>query len=472
MLSVIQRSPQTFAHYSSEAVRLITQFQNENTDADPRRLPIVQTAEWYLGSHGRWSEGTIRIYALALEQEMKSLLEYDTFDPDSREGQILERLKRDRPASIKKAKQLKKEELAAHYSSEVAGLMEQFQHEHPDADPRKLPILHAAEWFLNSPGRWTAEPVKVYALALKQEIEGLLEFDSFDPDSPEGQILHRLECAPPAPLKRAKTKKARAVAHQKKVVARKKNAATVKKRKKRRKSLPMKELRELVRYFRSRDDEFSHWIVGYIIFASRLGWRPGEIINLQREGDLIRAAAEKHTNNRGLADTCEVNIGAYIEKAHLITSNSLALEIDRWIGNARKWEAYYGGKKKLLSNINSRLATASKGCKIRRVCTYTFRHLAISCMKASKFTRAEIAVIINHASDRTASEHYGKRQHGVKRPKKILRFNELRLPLVRNLAREFKRPSVPEKKSAANAHAPFGQEALIMEAETAWRPSF
>lgn len=348
MLSVIKRSSQTFAHYSSEAVRLIAQFQNENPDADPRRLPIVQTAEWCLGSHGRWSEGTIRIYALALEQEMKTLLEYDTFDPDSREGQILKRLKQDRPASIKKAKQLEKEELAARYSSEVAGLIEQFHHEHPDADPRKLPILHAAEWFLNSPGRWTAQPVKVYALALKQEIEGLLEFDSFDPGSPEGQILQRLECAPPTPLKKAKTKKAKAVAHQKKVAAKKKKAATVKKRKKRRKSLPMKELRKLVRYFRSRDDEFSHWIVGYIIFASRVGWRPGEIINLQRDGNLIRAAAEKHTNNRGLTDTCEIDIGAYIEKAHLIRSNSLALEIDRWIGDARKWKLIAEGKRSCL----------------------------------------------------------------------------------------------------------------------------
>lgn len=93
-------------------------------------------------------------------------------------------------------------------------------------------------------------------------------------------------------------------------------------------------------------------------------------------------------------------------------------------------------------------------------------------MKASNFTCAEIAVIINHASDRTASEHYGKRHHGVKRPKKMLRFNELRLPLVRNLAREFKRPSVSEKKFAENAQARFGQEAPTVETETAWHPSF
>ncbi len=306
---------------------------------------------------------------MALEQELRSLLDYDTFDPDSREGQILQRLRNNRPASIKKAKQLEKEGVAARYSSEVAALIEQFQHEHPDADQRKLPILQTAEWFLNSSGRWTAEPVKVYALALKQEIEGLLEFDTFDPDGREGQILQRLEHNPPAPLKKAKkTEKEKAVAHQKKVAAKKKKPMA-KKRKKRRKSLPMKELRELVRFFRSREDEFSWWIAGYIIFASRLGWRPGEILNLQREGQFIRAAAEKHTNNRGLTDTCEIDLSAYFEKARLIRSARLASLIDRWIDDARKWEAHYGGRAKLLANINGRLATASKNCEMKSVLT-------------------------------------------------------------------------------------------------------
>lgn len=465
MLSVVQRSSQTVDHYSRESIRLIAQFQNEHSDADPRRLPIVETAEWYLGAHGRWSDSTIRIYGLALEQEMRRLLDYDTFDPDSREGQILQRLRNNRPASIKKAKQLEKEGTAARYSGEVAALIEQFQHEHPDADQRRLPILRAAEWFLNSPGRWTAEPVKVYALALKQEIEGLLEFDTFDPDSREGLILQRLEHNPPTPLKQVKkTKQEKAVAHQKKLVAKKKKAAAQKKE--RRKSLPMKELLELVRYFRSREDEFSRWICGYILIASRLGWRPGEIINLHREGNLIRSAAEKNTNNRGLADTCEVDISAYFEKARLFNSVSLTSEIDSWIADARKWETYCGGRKKLLTNINGRLATASKHCEIERVCTYTFRHFAISCMKASGFTCAEIAVIINHASNRTASEHYGKRRYGVKRPKKMLRFDRLRLPLVRNLARPFDRPSVSDghPKKEAQPSSRF-EEAVVVETE-------
>jgi integrase len=227
----------------------------------------------------------------------------------------------------------------------------------------------------------------------------------------------------------------------------------------------MKELRQLRKYFSSRPDEFAKWIAGYIVIASRLGWRPGEIINLERNGNIVRAAAEKHSNNRGLAATCEVDISAYFEKARLMKNVSLASEIDRWIADAQKWLTYYGDRKKLLAAINGRLATASKSCKIARVCTYTFRHFAISCMKASGFSCAEIAVIINHASDRTAGEHYGKRQHGVKRPKKMVRFDRRRLSLVRNLTRAFDRPSVSEKKSEKEVSARQIEEGVVVEME-------
>jgi hypothetical protein len=140
---------------------------------------------------------------------MEGLLEYDRFDPDSREGQILQRLKNNRPASIKKAKQLEKEEAAARDRSEVVALIAQFRREHPEADQRRLPILATAEWFLNSPGRWPADSVKNYARALKREIEGLLEFDTFDPDSTEAQILRRLENNRPAPLKAPRRRESR-----------------------------------------------------------------------------------------------------------------------------------------------------------------------------------------------------------------------------------------------------------------------
>jgi integrase len=324
-------------------------------------------------------------------------------------------------------------ETIADYEREATRLIAQYLRENPGSQPR-APLIQTTYWFLNSHGRWEQSTIRGFAAALQQEMETMLEYDTFDPASEEASLLWRLKNDRPKPTEKIqKSKKGRQVAQQKKVAAKKK------KRKKHRKSLPVRELRALIAYFRSKDDAFSLWIVGYIILASRLGWRPGEILILQREGNILSASAKKRTNQRGLTDTCEIDISAYCERSRLIKKVSLVSNLDKWIADTRKWGAYYGGLSKLQDNINSRLATACKKRKIKRVCTYTFRHFAISCMKASGFSRSEIAVIVNHATDRTATEHYGKRRHGIKRARKLLSFDRGRLPLVREKARSFER---------------------------------
>ncbi len=366
MPPAIQRSTKATLQYEFEAFRLIAQCENECPGANPWELPIVQAVDWYLNGHGRWAKPTVRLYALALEQELQNVLDYDTFDPDSREGQLLRRLKKDRPVSSEKIDKMTK----------------------------------------------------------------------------EAEIANQEECLP-------KEKKPHT----------EKRAAP-------RKSIPMRELRNLIRYFQKRKDGFSKWIAGHIKLATRLGWRPGEMIVLQREGTLIRALAEKTTNGRGLAEYCEIDIAGYFEKAGLIKSASLASLIDRWIADARKWETYYGGPEGLLENINERLNTGCKKTKIRRVCTYTFRHVAIANMKASGFSRAEIAVLVNHRSDRTAGEHYGRQQQGVKRAKKMLGYDPDRLPLVVKRARKFDRAGALERKAAAKAQECPQEEAEVSEFET------
>jgi hypothetical protein len=60
-------------------------------------------------------------------------------------------------------------------------------------------------------------------------------------------------------------------------------------------------------------------------------------------------------------------------------------------------------------------------------------------MKASEFSETEIAVIVNRASNRTATEKYGKAQTGFRRAKKMLRLQEEKLLLVRDKARPYKK---------------------------------
>jgi integrase len=339
------------------------------------------------------------------------------------------------------ASTLRSPETIAEYERETGRLVAQCQREKPGNGPR-APLVRTALWFLNEHGRWAGNTIRLYANALEQEMGRMLDYDTFDPESEEALLLRRLKKDRPSPaVKIKKSEKAKMVVHQQKVAAKKK------KKRKPRKSIPMSELRELIRYFRSRGDEFSLWIAGYIILASRLGWRPGEMLVLQREGHFLRSDAEKHTNGRGLMDRCEIDINAYLERSRLIKSVSITSALDKWLADIHKWKTYYGGSSKLHDNINARLARACKIRKIKRVCTYTFRHFAISCLKASGFSRAEIAVIVNHASDRTAGEHYGRRRHGFRRAKKMLGFDKARLPLVRARSRKFDRISTPAKKA-------------------------
>jgi integrase len=329
----------------------------------------------------------------------------------------------------------------AQYQIDATKLIGQYCREHPVEAchaPYEGRVIMAVLWFLNCDGRWSENYIRRVAAALSQLVEMFVMMGLIDetPDS-EKSLLWRLKhTRPKSDEKVKKSKKGKQVAQQKKVAAKKK------KRKKPRKSIPMRELRSLIRYFRSKNDDFSHWIVGYIILSSRLGWRPGEILALERVGNILRASAEKHTNQRGLTDTCEIDIGAYCERSQLIKKVRLISNLDEWISAIPKWVAYYGGISKLQNSINSRLATACEKEEVKRTCTYTFRHFAISCMKASGFSREEIAVIVNHATDRTAGEHYGKRRQGVKRARKMLRFDRARLPLVRYKARNFDKSAV------------------------------
>jgi integrase len=321
----------------------------------------------------------------------------------------------------------------ADYEHDAIKFVGQYAREcEPDACdiPGERLVVLAVCWFLNTHGRWSESYIRRLANALHQRLARFVAMELIDdsPD-PEKSLLWALKSnRPQSTEKTAKAdKKSKEVAHQKRVAAKKK------KRKKCRKSVRLQELRDLIDYFREKADGFSHWIAGYLLIASRIGWRPGEIVTLRREGYFLRAPAEKRSNGRGLADTCEVDISAYPEW--------IIAHVDQWIADTGKWGERYEGTWNLRVVMNARLATACKSLSIRRVSTYTLRHFAISCMKRSGFSRSEIAVLVNHATNRTASEKYGKSRSGIKRAKKMLRFEEARLDLVRDAARPY-RPKI------------------------------
>ena len=199
-----------------------------------------------------------------------------------------------------------------------------------DIDYESLVVL-AVRWFLNSHGRWSKVHIRRTANALYNRVELLVNMELIDDGQRQSEksLLWKLKNRRPEPAGKSNKR------------------ASKEKRKGYRKSVKPEELRQIIKYFRRKGDGFSHWIAGYLLIASRIGWRPGEIVVLRREGNFLRAKAEKHSNGRGLTDTCEVDISAYPQW--------LIARLDQWIADIGKWEEKYEGLWNLRTVMNGRL---------------------------------------------------------------------------------------------------------------------
>lgn len=294
----------------------------------------------------------------------------------------------------------------ARYGVDAVALVGQSCRETAEPDLADLPyevrVADAVRWFAKSSGRWSKIHIRRTAAALELRVELLMAMGDLDEAAGE-HLLFILKDGRPLPAKR-----------------RKKQGYA--------KSIKRTDLRRLIAHFRVKDDEFSNWIAGYMLIASRIGWRPGEIFSIYRIEQFLVAPAEKRSNGRGLFDSCEINISSY--------PPAIFRALDEWIAQTCALVAE-SGMGRVLSRMNRRIETACRNLGIKVISAYTLRHVAISCMKASGFSPAEIAVIVNHASSRTATERYGKRRNGTRRAKKILRFNNDRLDAVRDNARTY-----------------------------------
>lgn len=266
-------------------------------------------------------------------------------------------------------------------------------------------ILAAAHWFLDQHERWSSEAyIRNLALSLTQWVE-MLKAQEMVPDDLSQRLLDALrEKRPRAAKKRTKRGYA--------------------------KSIKPQDLRRLIDFFRLKEnDDFSLWIAGLLQLSARIGWRPGEMTHISRDGNYLHAPAEKNTNERGLDPICEVDVGAYPPR--------MLAHLDAWISDREQWVQTYRNEANLRSTVLGRIRRACKKLKIRPINLYTLRHVAISSMKKSGYSRSEIAVLINHATSRTAGEKYGKARCGVKRAKKLLGYQSHRLERVRDNARSF-----------------------------------
>lgn len=81
-------------------------------------------------------------------------------------------------------------------------------------------------------------------------------------------------------------------------------------------------------------------------------------------------------------------------------------------GKEENWSKYY---KKLRGNL-SRVINNTFNLNKKRITFYSCRHQFIADLKASGYSLTQIAALTGHATDETASAHYGRRKYGAKKP--------------------------------------------------------
>jgi len=138
--------------------------------------------------------------------------------------------------------------------------------------------------------------------------------------------------------------------------------------------------------------------------------QPIEGISLQPPVVKVRNA--KATNGRSFGEYRYIGLSQLVEndlRWVLMAVGYCANPTDK-DGRAIKFDDYYDHLRKRIYSIGLRLFPRSK----KRVTLYSARHQLIANLKASGYTLPDIACIVGHGNDVTATEYYGKKRVGIK----------------------------------------------------------
>lgn len=316
----------------------------------------------------------------------------------------------------------------ARYGEEAILAARQFVHETDRDDISDLStedkIVAACRWVLDQHDRWSKDHIRVKCVSMALQLEILLLCELIS--QPTGQLLLRsLQKQGPRPIGTSEQ------VNPNRRDQRARNGVIIR----------TKALRKLEKRLIKSNEDFARWIAGFLIIASRLGWRPTELLDIILVGRILSAPAEKYRRgggefregplgqaaDRGLFECLEIRIGdRYPEK--------MLVALQSWIGQTAHWREIYGGNGPV---IRERLRRACKVLRILQFTPYDLRDFAIASMKCSGRSRQEIAAVVNHLSDRTAGENYGKARSGARRPRGMFSVDHGRVAMVRKSAREY-----------------------------------
>ena len=339
----------------------------------------------------------------------------------------------------------------ARYNDEAVLTIRQFLRESdrddlPDLATENLTIA-ATQWLIDQNDRWSKQYIGLRCLGMAQRLDLMISCDLVEPSS-VAEILDSL-----------RKKKIRPVGVG--------DAVNPNRRRQKEPGLRVRNagLRKVIEYLAEESDEFGAWLAGYLKISSRIGWRPGEMMDIRLDGRILSASAEKYSRlnpygadglnkmggsgDRGLFQRVEIRIGERYNKKILAA-------LQAWIEGTEKWLKVYDGPQKLLAAMRERIRRACWHEKVKEFSPYATRHFAMASMKRSKRSREEIAAIVNHLSNRTAGENYAEARSGIRRAQSMFSVHPDRVAAVQLKARPFPRRAFAARRNASKRSSEYG----------------
>lgn len=176
------------------------------------------------------------------------------------------------------------------------------------------------------------------------------------------------------------------------------------------KKVPAKDFKTLMRELDNTAspwcEDLKRWIISSLLTGLRpIEWGTARIKNVNGEDVLIVDNA-KASNGRAHGPTRRIMLGGLNDdergtiKEHIERANL-------W-EQAQQYEKMYHGCAAVLSRVVRKLWPG----RDKYITLYSLRHQFSANAKASGFTCEEVAALMGHAVDRTATEHYGRKTAG------------------------------------------------------------
>lgn len=176
------------------------------------------------------------------------------------------------------------------------------------------------------------------------------------------------------------------------------------------KRFPWKDFQKITDHLRQTPGKWHLPLLDWIISASLTGLRPQEWVNskvglIGSEVALFVKNA-KHTNGRAHGDTRTLLLGALAKEEIEVIKRHIE-RVKTW-NSMQQYDSLYEGCALTLNYVSRKLWPN----RSKYVTLYSCRHQFTANAKASGFSTEEIAAMMGHAVDTTATKHYGKKTAG------------------------------------------------------------